>query len=148
MPTTLVFLACLPLWPVYADPVNPIGWLDIVAAIVTFGAIIIEAVADENLQTYLKSNPAPGSVCKVGLWRYSRHPNYFGEIMFWWGLYLFALAANPDWWWTGIGALAINALFVFASIPMMETRKRLKRPDYDEQVKSISKIIPLPVRSG
>ena len=148
LPTTLVFLACLPLWPAMTIMEHPLGWLDILAVIVTLGAIIIETVADENLQTFLKSDPPKGAVCKVGLWQYSRHPNYFGEIMFWWGLYLFALAIDPAWWWTGIGALAITLLFVFASVPMMEVRKREKRPDYDEQVKGISKIIPLPVRKG
>jgi steroid 5-alpha reductase family enzyme len=148
MPTVLVFAACLPLFPALALSNAPLGVIDVLAVIVTLGAIIIETVADENLQKYLRSNPPAGSTCKVGLWRYSRHPNYFGEIMFWWGLFLFALAADPSWWWTGIGALAINALFVFISIPMMETRKRLKRPDYDAQVAGISTIVPLPNRQG
>ena len=148
MPTLMVFAGCLPLFPVASLSNTPLGLLDLAAIGVTLGAIIIEMIADQNLQAHLKSNPPAGSICKVGLWQYSRHPNYFGEIVFWWGLYLFALAANPTWWWTGIGALAITLLFVFISIPMMETRKRLKRPDYDEQVAGISTLIPLPPRQG
>ncbi|TDI61648.1 MAG: DUF1295 domain-containing protein [Alphaproteobacteria bacterium] len=148
MPTIMVFAACLPLYPVTAVSNTPLNILDLVAVIVTLGAIIIETVADQNLQQYLKSDPPAGSVCKVGLWQYSRHPNYFGEIGFWWGLYLFALAAGAEWWWTGVGALAVNLLFVFVSIPMMEKRKRIKRPSYDEQVAGISTLIPLPARQG
>ena len=53
-----------------------------------------------------------------GLWRFSRHPNYFGELSFWWGLWLFALAADPAWWWTIIGPLAMTAMFLGVSIPM------------------------------
>jgi steroid 5-alpha reductase family enzyme len=144
MPTLMVFAACLPLYPITAVSNTPLNILDLVALIVTLGAIVIETVSDQNLQKYLTSNPPAGSVCKVGLWQYSRHPNYFGEVGFWWGLYLFALAAGPEWWWTGIGALAVNLLFVFISIPMMEKRKRIKRPDYDEQVAGISILIPMP----
>jgi steroid 5-alpha reductase family enzyme len=148
MPTVMVFAACLPLYPVTAVSGAPLGLLDLAAVIVTLGAIIIETVADQNLQKYFNSNPPAGSVCTVGLWRYSRHPNYFGEVGFWWGIYLFALAAGPEWWWTGIGALSINLLFVFISIPMMEKRKRLKRPNYDEQVAGISTLVPLPPKQG
>ena len=53
-----------------------------------------------------------------------RHPNYLGEIGFWWGLWLFALAADPSWWWTVIGPLAMVALFARVSIPMMDQRLR------------------------
>jgi len=144
MPTLLVFAGCLPLFPVASLSSAPLGVIDLTAIVITLGAIIIETIADQNLQAYLKSDPPADSICKIGLWRYSRHPNYFGEIAFWWGLYLFALAADPGWWWTGIGALAINLLFVFISIPMMEDRKRLKRPDYDKQLAGISTLIPLP----
>jgi len=147
MPTVMVFIACLPLFPVAAVSDTPLNWLDGLAIIVTLGAIIIETVADENLQKHLQSNPPKEAVCKVGLWQYSRHPNYFGEIMFWWGLFLFAVATDPAWWWTGVGALSVTILFVFASIPMMETRKRLKRPTYDEQVEGISVLIPLPPKN-
>ncbi|GAJ06174.1 unnamed protein product, partial [marine sediment metagenome] len=58
----------------------------------------------------------------TGLWAYSRHPNYLGEVMFWWGLFLFALAADLSHWWVFVGPLAMTVLFIFVSIPMMDKR--------------------------
>jgi steroid 5-alpha reductase family enzyme len=77
-----------------------------------------------------------------GLWGYSRHPNYFGELSFWWGLYLFALAAGQNSPWMIAGAISMTLLFVFISIPMMEKRMLEKKPDYKEVQKNISMLIP------
>ena len=72
------------------------------------GAIWIEARADKQLRRFVSGNPAPGAILSDGLWSLCRHPNYFGEMGFWWGLTLFGLAADPSWWWTGIGAVSIR----------------------------------------
>jgi steroid 5-alpha reductase family enzyme len=77
-----------------------------------------------------------------GLWKYYRHPNYLGEVTFWWGLYLFALAAKPSYWWMVVGPIAITLLFVFVSIPMMDKRNLERRPGYAEHMKQVSAIIP------
>jgi steroid 5-alpha reductase family enzyme len=77
-----------------------------------------------------------------GLWAYSRHPNYFGEVTFWWGLFFFALAADTDYWWTIIGPAAITVLFTFISIPMMDKRNLARRPGYEERIKNIPALIP------
>jgi len=91
--------------------------------------VIIEAVADEQLYPY--RTKIKDKYIDVGLWRYSRHPNYFGEIAFWWGLYIAALGADAqENWWTGVGALSINALFYFYSIPSMEKRTLSRRKGY------------------
>lgn len=68
--------------------------------------------------------------CEVGLWRYSRHPNYFGECMYWWGLYIMALSYGTTYLWTAIGAIAIQALFLSFSIPNMEEHLISSRPTY------------------
>ena len=73
-----------------------------------------------------------GRSIRTGLWAHSRHPNYLGEIATWWGLWLFALAAAPRWWWTVIGAAAITVMFVFVSVPMMEKRALATREGYRE----------------
>lgn len=144
MPTILVFLACLPVYPVVALSNAPLGFLDLLALVVTVGAIVIETQADQQLVRFQQSNPPEGAVCKTGLWGRSRHPNYFGEMAFWWGLALFGFAAAPGEWIYGLGALLITLLFVFISVPMMQTRKKLRRPDYEEQVKGIRVLVPLP----
>lgn len=140
-PTLMVYLGCLPMYPAIIEPVNAFGILDVLAAIITFAAVMIELVADEQMRNFAKTKK-PGEIMTKGLWAYSRHPNYFGEIMFWWGLLLFGIAANPDFWWTGIGALAITIMFYTASIPMIDKRSLERRPGYAEHMKKTSAIIP------
>jgi steroid 5-alpha reductase family enzyme len=79
---------------------------------------------------------------------YSRHPNYLGEITFWWGLFLFGVAADTRFWWTIIGPLAMTILFVFISIPMIEKRHLKRRQDYPEIIRQIPMLLPLPRRTS
>ena len=80
---------------------------------------------------------------QTGLWKYSRHPNYFGEMSFWIGLMLFGLAAHPEgWWWIMPGGIAMTAMFFFVSIPLIDDRSKENRPGYDEHMKKVSAIIP------
>ena len=90
MPTVMVYLGCLPLWPALGSSA-PLGPLDLVAATLTGGAIWLEAAADLQLRQFVRSGPAPDAIMKQGLWARCRHPNYLGEIGFWWGLFLFGL---------------------------------------------------------
>jgi len=140
-PTVLVFAGCLPLWPIYTGDGGLI-WLDGVAAVVTVGAIAVEALSDVQLHRYRRRAHGPGAILSEGLWALARHPNYTGEVGFWWGLWLFALAANPSYWWTGVGALAINLLFVFISIPMMDARHMAKRPAYAAHMERVPALLP------
>jgi len=158
MPTIVVFLGCLSLYPAIAfgedwcpdlrsmfgytyAGANPWGILDCAAATITAAAILIETVSDEQLRRFAKT-AQPGQIMDKGLWKYSRHPNYLGEVAFWWGLYLFALAARPSYWWMVVGPLVITALFLFVSIPMMDKRNLERRPGYAERMKKVSAIIP------
>jgi len=140
-PTVLVCLGCLALLPALVTGVRPLGALDAAAAVVTAGAVAIEGVADAQLRAF-RQRAEPGAIMAEGLWAYSRHPNYFGEIMFWWGLLGFALAADQGAWWAGAGALSITALFVFASVPMLDKRSLARRPAYAEHMKRVSAIVP------
>lgn len=146
-PTVMVLLGCLPLGAALVTPGPAFGVLDVVAAIVTLGAIAIETVADEQLRAFRRSKRADGDICDVGLWSWSRHPNYFGEISFWVGLWLFGVAAGAPWW-TAAGWLAMVALFAGASIPMAEKRSLSRRPHYAEHQKRVSMLIPLPPKKA
>jgi steroid 5-alpha reductase family enzyme len=126
-PTGWVFLGLLPLFPALARPGAPLGWLDAAATAVTAAAILIEALADLQLRRFLATRTDPAQRLASGLWSWSRHPNYLGEVLFWWGLWLFGLAADPAWWWTVIGPLSITALFTFVSIPWMDRRLAARR---------------------
>lgn len=142
MPTVFVFLGLLPLYAALSVGVRPWGLLDGMAVLVTGGSVLLEQTADRQLLRFRRSDPAPGSVLASGLWARSRHPNYLGEIGFWWGLFLFGLSARPGWWWTGIGALAITGMFRIVSLPLIETRMLERRPGYAEQQRRVPLLLP------
>jgi steroid 5-alpha reductase family enzyme len=147
-PTVQVFICCLPLYAAVTYGSGPLGWLDYVAALVTFSAVMIEMIADIQLHRFIR-NKKPGEFIRSGLWAWSRHPNYFGETAFWWGLALFGLAAYPaGWWWILPGAFCMTAMFVFASIPMMDKRSVERRPAYAQFMREVSALVPLPPRKG
>jgi steroid 5-alpha reductase family enzyme len=130
LPTGWVFLGLLPLHPALASSARPLSLIDLVAALVTLAALLVEAVADLQLRRFLATRRDPGAVLESGLWGLSRHPNYAGEVLFWWGLWLFGVAADPGWWWTLVGPLAITALFLFVSIPWMDRRMEARHPGW------------------
>lgn len=140
-PTVLVFLGCMPLYFALTSA-RPLGLLDAAAAAVTLGAVAIETVADEQLRAFRRKRRSPAEMMVTGLWSYSRHPNYFGEVLFWWGLFLLVPAAAPGASWTAVGALAITALFLFISIPMLDRRSAERRPEYKEYMKRVSALVP------
>lgn len=144
-PTVQVFAAMLPAWAVLVHGRGPLNVLDVLGLLITAGAITMEGVADNQLRDFVKRRK-PGQIMEEGLWKYSRHPNYFGQIMLWWGLYLFALAVDTSYWWTGIGALMITIMFVFISVPLLDTRSSERRPGYAEHCKKVSAIVPMPRR--
>ena len=148
--TLMVFAASTPMIAVVVAPRNEFGGLDAVAICVTAAAIAIEATADRQLAGHAADPTKHGKAIESGLWAYSRHPNYFGQMSFWWGLFLFGLAANPAYWWTIVGPLTITALFVFISVPMMDKRSLERRPEYAEVMKRVPALVPwkLPRRPG
>ena len=148
MPTLIVFLACLPLYRALVAGKNSLNPIDIVACIVTAGAIIIEAIADRQLWQFTRQKPRSGEIMTRGLWAYSRHPNYFGEITFWWGIYLFGLAAAPAYWWTVIGPVLVTVLFAVVSVPLMDKRNLAKRPGYAAIKKKIPALFPWFPKNG
>ncbi len=146
MPTTLVYLGCLSIYGALVAGARPFGPLDVVAALVTAGAVVIEATADRQLRRFALSSPPHGAILETGLWRCSRHPNYFGEVLFWWGLWLFAVAASPANLWTLVGPLAITALFVLVSVPLLDRRMARRRPGYVDRMRRVSGLVPWPPR--
>lgn len=145
-PTIQVFLGCLPIYAVMTLGQAPLGGLDALAVAVTLGAILIETVADLQLHAFI-ARREPGTFIRSGLWSWSRHPNYFGELSFWWGLMLFGLACAPSQaGWIVLGSLAMTAMFWFASIPLMDKRSVGRRPAYAAYMREVSALVPLPPR--
>jgi steroid 5-alpha reductase family enzyme len=122
---------------------NYLNILDALAMVLTFGGILLETVADD--QRYMASisgGLSSDSTFQKGLWGVSRHPNYLGEIAFWWGIFLFGMASSPDYWWTFSGALGITLLILLASIPMMENRQLARKKDYADYCKRVPMLFP------
>lgn len=146
MPTVLVYLGCLSLYPALASGTRPLRPLDLVAVLVTGGAIWLETRADAELRRFRLTQPDRGQLLSSGVWSWCRHPNYLGEVSFWWGLFLFGLAADPGQWWIVVGPLAMTGLFTLVSVPMMEQRMLARRPAYAAYQARIPSLIPRPGR--
>jgi len=117
-------------------------WLDGLGVIVWLVGFIFEAVGDRQLARF-KANPAnKGRVMDRGLWAYSRHPNYFGEFLIWWGFFLITLS-TPAGWWTSVSPLLVTiVLLKLTGIPLTEENIRKTRPAYNDYINRTSAFIP------
>lgn len=142
----LVLAITVPMW-VFRDSGRPLGWWDAVAALVFLGLLAGEAVADQQRWNFHRDR-VKGGVLQSGLYRYSRHPNYFFEISQWWVVYAFAVIATGMWWsWTVAGAVALTALF-FGSTVFTESISRDRHPEYEEYRRRTSMLVPWWPRRG
>jgi steroid 5-alpha reductase family enzyme len=146
MPTLVVFAGCLALYPALTSN-KPLSLPGTVALLVTAAAIIVETVADAELRAFGKIARS-GEIMDRGVWAFSRHPNYLGEMGFWWGLFLCALAVSGACWWTVIGPLVITILFVFISIPLMEKRNKERRTGWNEYRRRVPLLLPRITRNN
>lgn len=126
----VIFLVALPLLLVISQPGGPLGLLDLVGVLLWLFGFAFEALGDWQLLRF-KQNPAnQGRIIQSGLWRLTRHPNYFGEAILWWGVWLIALGA-PYGSIAVISPLLIDFLLLKVSgIPMLEAKYR-DNPEFD-----------------
>lgn len=119
-----------------------IRWPLFVAGLMVFAAgIAFETVGDRQLRRFLRDPANRGTLLTTGLWRYTRHPNYFGEATVWWGLWLIALSDGAAWY-SVISPLAITALLLFVSgVPPLEKAMR-DRPGFAEYARRTSVFVP------
>ncbi len=145
VPTVVVWLGCLSLYPALALGDAGFGWLDGVATVVGISAVALELAADEQMRVF-GATKQPGEIMERGLWKHARHPNYLGEIGFWVSLWLFAVAAAPGVWWVVIGPVAMIGLFLGVSIPLLDERSAARRPAFADYAARTRVLIPLPRR--
>jgi steroid 5-alpha reductase family enzyme len=139
----LLVLVAAPVVFVNASPAAPFNALDALGVLVFLVGFVFEAAGDLQLARFLRDPANRGKLMTEGLWRYSRHPNYFGEVTLWWGIWLIA-AAIPGGWKTVIGPLAITFLILKVSgVPMLEERYE-GRADFQEYKRRTSAFFPLP----
>jgi len=118
--------------------------LSVFGIAVMAGGILLEYVSDTSIHRFLREHRGERRTCDTSVWKYSRHPNYLGEMTFWTGLYLYFATCAPDKWYLGLGFLTIILLFLFVSIPMMEKHNSERRADYAEYKKRTSPLLLLP----
>lgn len=141
-PTLQVFVGMLPAYIALTRPGDGWIWLAWVAFVVGIAAVTLELAADTQMRRFVAAR-RPGAVMDQGLWAWSRHPNYLGEIGFWFSVALFGIAASPaDWWWLFVGVAVMVAMFLGASIPMMEKRSLERRPQYQDVIDRVPRLLP------
>ncbi len=127
-PTLVVFVAAMPLYYIFmfASEINGITWAGFAIAL---GGVVLETIADNQLYQFKIKENNPIAVMRFGVWRYLRHPNYLGEILFWLGLMLMAYTPYTTLSLVA-GVVVIVAMFVFISIPLLDKRLLKTKPGY------------------
>ncbi len=141
---TLAWIISLPLLAATTGSI-PLNYIDMLAiALVLFG-VMYESIADAQLAAFKASPENRGKVMDTGLWRNTRHPNYFGECCVWWGFYLFALAAGG--WWSVLSPVLMTFLLLRVSgVTLLEKDIVERRPAYRDYISRTNAFIPGPVR--
>jgi steroid 5-alpha reductase family enzyme len=117
-------------------------WLDVLGTFIWLTGFFFEAVGDWQLSRFKADPTNKGRVMDRGLWAYSRHPNYFGEFLIWWGFFLITLS-TPNGWWTVISPLIITAVLLkMTGIPLTEAAVKKTRPGYADYIERTSSFIP------
>jgi steroid 5-alpha reductase family enzyme len=113
----------------------------IIGTLVWITGFVFESVADYQLKQFLSDATNRGKIMKSGLWRYSRHPNYFGETLMWWGIFIIALCL-PYGFFTIIGPLTITYLLLYVSgVPLLESKLK-DNPEFQQYMRETSVFIP------
>lgn len=138
-------------WPVQAvvcrSHGQPLSWLDGLGVIVWTIGLVFETLGDWQLARFKVKPENTGRVLNSGLWRYTRHPNYFGDFCVWWGLYLLALSAGA-WWTIGSPLLMSVLLMKVSGVTLLESTITQRRPEYDAYRQRTNAFFPgLPRRS-
>lgn len=145
-PTMVVYLASIPLY-VYAS-LSSFSWLDIIGSVVVLLGVLLELISDIQMKSFIRNRKSKEEVINVGLWKYSRHPNYLGEIMIWFGAALVLIIHNPTYWYWISGAVVNLLMFLFISIPMEEKHMLEYKPSLKDYIKTTSMLLILPKRKA
>jgi len=144
MPTLVVYAALIPAGLLITNQgTSSDSFLIVFGFLLAMTAVWIQASADKTMRAFRKNQTKPNATktINVGLWKYSRHPNYFAEILFWWSLWVLQMGANNQWV-SASGAMIVTLLFLFVSIPMMERHLLGKNQEYEKYKQSVSMLIP------
>lgn len=138
----LAWVISAPLLVILASPI-PLQWSDFLGIAIMLFGLSFESLADWQLAKFKANLENKGKVMDTGLWRYTRHPNYFGEFCVWWGFFLLAIASGA--WATIISPLIMSFLLLKVSgVPMLEKDIIHRRPAYRDYVSHTNAFFPGP----
>jgi len=136
-----LFLIVLPVLIINKFSGSVVGYLDLIGVVIWLLGFCFEALGDAQLARFIKDSANKGKLLQSGLWRYTRHPNYFGEVTQWWGIWLISLSASGLWLGV-IGPLTITILILKVSgVPLLE-KKMAEHPEFADYKRRTSVFIP------
>lgn len=139
---TIALVVSLPLQSLGAQNPDSIAWLSWAGVAVFALGFYFEAVGDLQLTRFIKDPSTKGQVMDRGLWKYTRHPNYFGDATQWWGIWLLAVGSGAEWW-TAIGPVVMTFFIIKVSgVAMLERDMAKRRPGYAQYMERTSAFIP------
>jgi len=140
-PTLIVFVQLIgAIYFMRVDPsITVFTWIGFIVMVVS---TVIQFIADGQMRQFKERTKGMKLCIEEGLWKYSRHPNYFGEVMVWWGLYFIYFGSVMRLDLLILAPFAMTSLFLFISIPWMEKKIIQTRPEYKEYQKRVSMLIP------
>ena len=140
-PTLQVNFSLFPLYYYFLSDFSPMPIALYIFSFFTIGAVFLEHLADEQMREFRSRPENKGKTMNRSLWKYSRHPNYLGEVLFWWGLYFMTLSVNLTFWWLFICPLSMTLMFTLVTCSMMDNRSLLNRPDYSTYMAKTSQLL-------
>ena len=146
MPTLIVYACTLPgfYFLLHGGGFNAVTLAGIV---VSLAGAALELAADAQMLVFRRQSTDRTRLLRTGLWKHSRHPNYLGEIMMWWGVFIVSLSTLPGMWLLGTGAVVNTLLFLFISIPLAEKHLAGYKTGYTEYKAQTRALLPLPKRN-
>ena len=142
IPTIVVYLGLVS--GIFAMQIETFSPFSIIGIVIMVSAVILEYVSDKAIHKFLNEHKGEHKTCSISVWKYSRHPNYLGEMSFWTGMFMYFLPLKLDTWYYGLGFLSIIILFLVVSIPLMEKHNLERRVDYKEYKEKTSMLLILP----
>ena len=143
----LIWVVSLPIQAAQVPATPDLGWMAAAGSAVWLVGVLFEGIADLQLSRFKADPGNRGEVMDRGLWRYSRHPNYFGNFLVWWGIWI--VAAEAGVYWTVVGPLVMSFLLLRVSgVAMLERTITERRPAYADYVRTTSAFLPRPPRKA
>lgn len=139
VPTLIVYSCILPISFLIINNAS-FNILSIIGLFISMIAIFFEAIADKQMHDFQAKNTH--KLIRIGIWKYSRHPNYLGEILMWWGVAIYCILNLKSHAYLFIGSIANTLLFLFVSIPLAEMHQATRKEGYLEYKKETRMLLP------